>query len=153
MTFTVAMQGFADGADMPSRFTCDGKNVSPAINWQGEPGEARSFALIMDDPDAPAGTWDHWLLWDIPADVHSLPEGGKADTFRGKSGTNSFGKTGYGGPCPPKGKGSHRYFLHMFALNTETLGLEEGAKRPALDKALREHSIAEATYMGRYGRP
>ena len=152
MAFKVAIQGFADGADIPGRFTCEGENVSPAVTWRDEPGETQSFALIMDDPDAPAGTWNHWLVWDIPADIHSMP-GGEGHTFPGKSGTNSFGERGYGGPCPPKGGGSHRYFFRVFALDTASLGLAEGAKRPALDKALREHTIAEAIYMGRYERP
>lgn len=151
MEFTVAVQGFADGGDIPREFTCDGEDLSPAIQWQGEPPETKSFALIMDDPDAPAGTWNHWLLWDIPAGTHSLPEG-SGQAPHGKSGTNDFGRRGYGGPCPPKGRGSHRYFLRMFALNTPTLGLTQGSKRSALEKALRKHTVAEATYMGRYER-
>jgi Raf kinase inhibitor-like YbhB/YbcL family protein len=108
--------------------------------------------LIVDDPDAPGGTWNHWLLWDIPADIHSLPEG-SGHASHGKSGANDFGRRGYGGPCPPKGRGSHRYFFRLFALDTATLGLPQGAKRPVLDKALRKHAIAETAYMGRYERP
>lgn len=152
MEFTVTVQGFAEGGDIPSRFTCDGEDLSPALRWQGEPPETKGFALIVDDPDAPGGTWNHWLLWDIPADIHSLPEG-SGHASPGKSGANDFGRRGYGGPCPPKGRGSHRYFFRLFALDTATLGLPQGAKRPVLDKALRKHAIAETAYMGRYERP
>jgi len=149
--FELAVQSFAEGNDIPSRFTCDGDDRSPALRWSGEPSETKSFALIVDDPDAPAGTWNHWLIWDIPADVHSLPEG--TGHTPGKSGTNDFGRRGYGGPCPPKGRGPHRYFFRMFALDTASLGLPQGAKRLELDKALHKHTIAEAVYMGRYERP
>jgi len=150
VTFAVVLRDFAEGGKIPSQFTCEGDNIAPAISWQGAPEGTESFALIMDDPDAPIGTWNHWLLWDIPAHVLSLPQGGKS--LEAKSGANSFGKRGYGGPCPPKGKGPHRYFSRVCALNTATLGLAEGAKRLLLDKALRKHRIAEATYMGRYER-
>ena len=151
MEFIVTVQGFAEGGDIPSRFTCDGDDLAPAVHWTGEPSETKSFALIVDDPDAPAGTWNHWLLWDIPAAIHSLPEG-NAHASHGKSGTNDFGRRGYGGPCPPKSRGPHRYFFRMFALDTATLGLPQGARRPVLDQALRTHAIAETAYMGRYER-
>jgi len=104
----------------------------------------------MDDPDAPGGTWNHWLVWDIPREIHSLPEA--ADNLFGKSGLNDFGKRGYGGPCPPKGRGPHRYFFRLFALDTDTLSLSPGSKRSALEKALRRHALAETAYMGRYER-
>jgi Raf kinase inhibitor-like YbhB/YbcL family protein len=149
--FKVKTQDFADGADIPSRFTCDGDDVSPALHWAHEPPETKSFALIMDDPDAPGRVWNHWLIWDVPAYIHSLPEGNEHASL-GKSGINDFGRRGYGGPCPPKERGSHRYFFRLFALDATTLGLPEGAKRPALEKALKRHTIAEATYMGRYER-
>jgi len=154
MSFQVTVEGFPEGADIPKRFTCDGDDVAPALHWQGEPSETKSFALIMDDPDAPRGIWNHWLVWDIPASVHSLPEGGGHAAI-GKSGTNDFGKPGYGGPCPPQGGGSHRYFFRVFALDTPTLGLAQGDKRSALDKALRKHNriLGEAVFMGRYERP
>jgi Raf kinase inhibitor-like YbhB/YbcL family protein len=151
MPFKVTVQGFADGAGIPSRFTCDGEDAPPGLHWAGEPSETRSFALIMDDPDAPGGTWNHWLVWDIRAGIHSLPEGKEHGSFR-RSGTNDFGRRGYGGPCPPGGKGPHRYFFRLFALDADTLGLPEGARRPALEKALKKHALAEATYMGRYER-
>jgi len=150
MALQLIVDGFAEGASIPKRFTCDGENISPALRWTGQPAETRSFALIMDDPDAPGGTWNHWLVWDIPASDHSIPEGGEPGA-PAKSGKNDFGKLGYGGPCPPRGK-PHRYFFRLFALDVPSLGLPAGAKRPALEKALRKHIIAENSYMGRYGR-
>ena len=151
MAFKVRVEGFAEGASIPRRLTCDGEDISPALDWAGEPGGTKSFALIVDDPDAPGGTWNHWLVWDIPASVHSLAEGAGEDPF-GKSGTNDFGRLGYGGPCPPRAKGPHRYFFRLFALDTPSIGLSSGAKRPALEKALRKHTLAEDAYMGHYGR-
>lgn len=151
MAFKVRVEGFAEGASIPRRWTCDGEDISPALEWAGEPSGTKSFALIVDDPDAPGGTWNHWLVWDIPASIHSLAEGiGEGSV--GKSGTNDFGRLGYGGPCPPRAKGPHRYFFRIFALDTSSIGLRSGAKRPALEKALRKHAIAEDAYMGRYGR-
>jgi Raf kinase inhibitor-like YbhB/YbcL family protein len=150
--FKIAVRGFVEGDGIPDRYTCEGDDVSPEVRWLGEPAGTKSFALILDDPDAPAGTWNHWLLWDIPANTHSLAEGdGRPATA--KSGTNDFGRHGYGGPCPPKGRGSHRYFFRLFALNTASLGLAAGAKRAALEAALRKHAIAETSYMGRFERP
>ena len=151
MPFKVTAHDFAEGAHIPQRFTCEGADTSPALHWAGEPPGTKSFAVIVDDPDAPRGTWNHWLAWDIPADVHSVSES-KDHPSLGISGTNAFGRCGYGGPCPPKGGGPHRYFFRLFALDTPTLGLPEGAKRPALEKVLKKHAIAEAAYMGRYER-
>jgi Raf kinase inhibitor-like YbhB/YbcL family protein len=151
MAFKVKVEGFAEEATIPRRFTCDGGDLSPLVQWAGEPPNTRSFALIMDDPDAPGGTWTHWLVWDIPASVHSLPEG-DARASALKLGTNDFGRLGYGGPCPPKGRGPHRYFFRLFALDTLALGVPERAKRSALEKALKAHTIAETAYMGRYER-
>jgi len=151
VAFKVIAEGFTEKANIPDRFTCDGENTAPVLRWAGEPSGTRSFALIMDDPDAPGGTWNHWLLWDIPASVHSLPDG-SAKTSQGTPGTNDFGKRGYGGPCPPRGGGWHRYFFRLFALDTPSLGLPEGAKRAALERALKKHVVAEASYMGLYER-
>lgn len=146
----VTVEGFAEGANIPARFTCDGANARPAVSWTGEPSGTMSYALIVDDPDAPGGTWNHWLVWDIPADKRELPEGGMRPD--GTQGTNDFGKIGYGGPCPPRGGGPHRYYFRLFAINAHTLGLREGANRAALDKAVKDHVIGQADYMGRYGR-
>ena len=111
----------------------------------------KSFALIVDDPDAPVGTWNHWLLWDIPRPADSIAEGYKPRTL-GVDGANDFGNAGYGGPCPPRGHGQHRYFFKLFALDVASLNLAAGAKRAGLDSAIRGHVLAEAQYMGRYER-
>ena len=151
MTFQVKVEGFAEGAVIPRRYTCEGENVSPALTWEQAPATTRSFALIVDDPDAPVGTWNHWLLWDIPAGTSSLPEGYRPSSV-GVDGASDFGKPGYGGPCPPRGHGPHRYFFKLFAVDVASLGLAKGSKRAALDRALRGHILAEAQYMGRYER-
>lgn len=151
MSFQLSVAGFRPGEPIPKRHTCEGPDVSPTLSWSGAPAETKSFVLIMDDPDAPVGTWNHWLLYDIPASVQSLAEGTKAGQV-GVSGTNDFGRLGYGGPCPPRGHGLHRYFFKLFAVNVPSLGLTKGAKRVDLDRALRTRVLAEAQYMGRYER-
>ena len=151
MTFRLTVEGFREGDTIPRRHTCEGEDVSPALSWEDAPPTARSFALIMDDPDAPAGTWNHWLLWDIPTGVNRIEEGFQPGSL-GVSGTNDFGKPGYGGPCPPRGHGPHRYYCRLYALDVESLGLPEGARRAQLDAALRGHILDEAQYMGRYER-
>lgn len=151
MAFTLLCSAFPEGGIIPKLNTCEGADLSPALEWRGEPPDTKSFALIVDDPDAPVGTWNHWLLWDIPRSMHSLPPGFKPRQT-GESGTNDFGNPGYGGPCPPKGHGPHRYFFKLFALDTETLKLRAGAKRADLDRALRDHVLGQAQYMGRYER-
>lgn len=151
MSFKLTVRAFAEGSEIPARFTCDGEDLSPALRWTGEPSETKSFALIMDDPDAPGSTWTHWLVWDIPSDIHALPEGNEHLSY-GKSGPNDFRRRGYGGPCPPEGGGPHRYCFRLFALDTPTLGLSPGAKRSAIDKALGKHALAETEYIGSYER-
>ncbi len=151
MPFKLAVSAFEEAGKIPQLHTCEGADVSPSLEWSDAPRETKSFALIVDDPDAPAGTWNHWLLWDIPDSVHALPQGVKPGQL-GVSGTNDFGKPGYGGPCPPRGHGAHRYFFKLFALNVETLGLKAGARRAELDRALRNHVLAKSEYMGRYER-
>ncbi len=151
MAFRLTVAGFREGETIPKQHTCEGKDVSPALAWEGAPAGTQSFALIMDDPDAPAGTWNHWLLWDIPAGANSLPEGYRPGSL-GTDGTNDFGKTGYGGPCPPRGHGPHRYYFRLYALDVPQLKLAPRARRAELDKALRGHVLAEAAYMGRYER-
>ena len=149
--FALKIEAFADGGAIPSVFTCEGDNISPALVWAGEPAGTQSFALVMDDPDAPAGTWNHWLLWDMPGTVHSVPEHYRA-AHTVHSGTNDFGKTGYGGPCPPKRGGSHRYFFRLYALDTPTLGVPQGARRKQLESTLRQHQLGIAEYLGRFER-
>ena len=136
---------FASEAFIPKEYTCDGTNVAPALAWQDVPSGVKSFALVMDDPDAPAGTWVHWVVYNIPADVRSLsplPAGTR-------QGENSFGKTGYGGPCPPKGHGPHRYFFRLYALDT-SLDLKSQADSAGLKAAMNGHVLDNAELMGRY---
>jgi Raf kinase inhibitor-like YbhB/YbcL family protein len=151
MAFTLSSPSFAEGGAIPRLHTCEGADLSPALEWSGEPDGTGSLALIVDDPDAPVGTWNHWLLWDIPASTHALPQGFKAGQA-GVSGTNDFGKLGYGGPCPPKGHGPHRYYFKLYAVKASSLGLPIGAKRAELDRALQGRVLAEAQSMGRYER-
>ena len=151
MALKLVIGAFPDGGMIPVVHTCEGADLSPSLEWSGQPGDSKSFALIVDDPDAPAGTWNHWLLWDIPASVGALRQGAKAGSL-GVSGTNDFGKPGYGGPCPPKGHGPHRYFFRLYALDVASLNLRPGARRKDLDRALHGHVLAETQYMGRYER-
>jgi Raf kinase inhibitor-like YbhB/YbcL family protein len=151
MAFTLESAAFNDGESIPKDHTCEGPDISPALNWSGEPEGTESFALIVEDPDAPRGTWNHWLLWDIPAGRHEL-----AQRFRtwelGVSGSNDFGRLGYGGPCPPRGHGSHRYFFRLHALAVGSVKLREGSKRAEVEKAIAGHVLATAELMGRYER-
>jgi len=150
MAFELTLQAFPEGSAIPKAYTCDGEDKSPALSWSGEPAGAKSFALIVDDPDAPSGTFTHWLLYDIPASMHALPE--KSKSKEGISGANDFGRTGYNGPCPPKGHGPHRYYFKVFAVDVPSLGLRAGAKRSDVDRALGKHVLAEAQRLGRYER-
>jgi hypothetical protein len=151
MAFQLFIDAFEKGGWIPSLHSCQGADVSPALEWSPGPAGARSFALIVDDPDAPGGTWNHCLIYDIPADVRNLPQGYRPGG-PGISGKNDFGKSGYNGPCPPKGHGPHRYFFRLYALDVPTLGLPAGVKRAALDGALKGRVLAEAEYMGRFER-
>ncbi|MBP7688538.1 MAG: YbhB/YbcL family Raf kinase inhibitor-like protein [Thermoflexales bacterium] len=147
-TFKFGSPAFAEGATIPVDFTCGGQDKPPELRWSEAPANTRSFALIMDDPDAPGGTFTHWVLFNIPATVSGLTEG---DTTTGLSGANGFGKAGYGGPCPPPGN-AHRYFFKLYALDVEAVNLTAGAARTAVEAALKSHIIGQAQLMGRYGR-
>jgi len=138
---------FSDGGVIPTRHTCDGEDLSPQLDWQNIPAATRSLALIADDPDAPMGTWVHWVLFDIPPDVTGLPEGVKGIGIQGK---NDSRRLGYAGPCPPKGP-AHRYYFKLYALDT-TLGLKEGATKADVEKAMQGHILAQGQLMGKYGR-
>lgn len=141
------------GADIPEQFTCDGSNISPALSWTTPPEGTQSFALIMEDPDAPGRTWVHWVLYGLPATDRELPEGvaPKGTLPSGaRQGRNDFGKTGYGGPCPPPGP-AHRYYFRLYALDTE-LQLRAGATRAQVDRSVRGHVLASAELMGQYRR-
>ena len=149
MTFTLTIAAFADGGLIPAKFTCEGASVSPELRWSDAPANTRSYALIVDDPDAPVGTFTHWVLVDIPAERSSLAEG---DHTIGLAGNNDFGRVGYGGPCPPRGHGPHRYFFTLYALDVAALKLKAGTDRRQVESALRGHILAQAQYMGRYER-
>ena len=153
MAFTVTSSAFASGAAIPNQYTCKGKDLSPALEWSGAPAHTASFALIMDDPDAPAGTWVHWVIWNVPQTAHSLAEGVPRQEQLGegaRQGRNSFRKIGYYGPCPPPGS-THRYFFRLYALDAK-LGLAAGADRAELDAAMRGHVLAHGEYMGTFHR-
>lgn len=138
----ITTPAFNDGNPIPRQYTCDGENAPPPLNLSGTPANAKSLALVVDDPDAPSGTFTHWLVWNLPAQSHGIV---------GTEGTNDFGKRGYGGPCPPKGA-PHRYVFHLYALDVPSLALTPEAKRAELDAAMRGHVIAEARFTGKYGR-
>ena len=146
---------FAQGAPIPVKYTCDGEDVSPHLTWTGIPGGTQSLALIMDDPDAPMGTFVHWVLFDIPAQRTTLPEGVPPQPEVpgiGRQGHNDFGRNvlGYRGPCPPPGK-PHRYFFRLYALNT-TLNLQPGSSAKEVREAMKGHILGYGEYMGTYAR-
>ncbi|MEW5960952.1 MAG: YbhB/YbcL family Raf kinase inhibitor-like protein [Chloroflexota bacterium] len=148
MTFQLISGAFSPGQPIPAKYSCDGQDISPPLEWRDPPAGTRSFALIMDDPDAPAGVWDHWLLFNLPADTRILPE--QATPPAGaRPGRNSWGRTSYGGPCPPRGV--HRYFFKLYALATP-LELAAGATKKDLLRAMERHILAQAELMGTYAR-
>jgi Raf kinase inhibitor-like YbhB/YbcL family protein len=151
--FTLTSSAFASGATIPNQYTCKGEDPSPALQWSGAPPKTAAFAIIMDDPDAPAGTWVHWLIWNIPATAQSLPDGvGKTGQLPdgARQGRNSFGKLGYSGPCPPPGQ-THRYFFRIYALDG-TANMMAGSPRAQLDAAMQGHILAQSEYMGTFHR-
>jgi Raf kinase inhibitor-like YbhB/YbcL family protein len=153
MGFQISSTAFASSQMIPKQFTCDGGDVSPQLSWNGVPAGAKSFALIMDDPDAPVGTWVHWVLFNLPADAKELPEGvAKQEQLPDGSlqGRNDFRKIGYGGPCPPAGK-PHRYFFKLYALDGK-LDLKAGASKADVERAMKGHVLGETELIGRYGR-
>ncbi len=151
--FHLSSPAFASGAAIPQQFSCQGADVSPELQWTDPPAGTAAFALIMDDPDAPSGTWVHWVVWNIPAGEHgteqSFPRQDQLPNGT-RQGRNSFRKIGYNGPCPPPGK-THRYFFRVYALRTE-MELPPGATRGELDEALKGHVLGHAEYMGTYRR-
>ena len=151
MAMKIVIAAFPNGGVIPALHTCEGADLSPALEWSGAPSGTKSFALIVDDPDAPGGVWNHWLLFDIPPSVQAITQGFKPGKL-GDSGANDFGKSGYNGPCPPKGHGRHRYYFKLFALDVPRLDLKQGASRAELDRAMRDHIIGQAQYEGRYER-
>jgi len=156
MTLSIQSKSFEHNALIPGRFTCDGQDISPPLDWSGIPPEAKSLALIVDDPDAPDPaapkmTWVHWVLYNIPVDAHGLEENSVAAALPAgtKEGINDWGRKGYGGPCPPIGK--HRYFFKLYALDTVLAGLQEPTKAQ-VEEAFKGHILAEAQLVGTYER-
>jgi Raf kinase inhibitor-like YbhB/YbcL family protein len=152
MAIRITSMAFEEGEMIPQKYTCDGRDVSPPLAWGGVPAGTKSLALICDDPDAPAGTWVHWVLFDLPADTKELSENippKKTLESGAKHGINDFREFGYGGPCPPGG--THRYFFRVYALDKET-GLNPGATKAQLVRAMEGHILAEGQLMGKYRR-
>jgi len=153
MAFQVTSTAFLPGEMIPKKFTCDGPDVSPPLAWNAPPAGTESFALIVDDPDAPVGTWVHWVLYDLPASAREIAEGvTKQEQLPSgaRQGRNDFGKIGYGGPCPPPGK-PHRYFFKLYALDAKP-NLKAGATKADVERALKGRILGQAELMGRYGR-
>ncbi|MBN1308290.1 MAG: YbhB/YbcL family Raf kinase inhibitor-like protein [Chitinispirillaceae bacterium] len=148
----ITSSAFTEGGMIPKKYTCDDINISPPLQWSDAPAGAKSFALICDDPDAPMGTWVHWVAYNIPPKVNELPEKVPVDDTLSDGtlqGINDFRKTGYGGPCPPGG--THRYFFRLYALDTQ-LSVEKGVTKSKLVKAMEGHVLAETQVMGKYKR-
>jgi Raf kinase inhibitor-like YbhB/YbcL family protein len=152
LSIRLTSPAFADGAAIPKVYTCDGKDVAPPLGWTNVPASAKSLALLCDDPDAPLGTWTHWLVPYLSPEVKELPESPTAEQLtlaKARQGKNDFGKAGYGGPCPPMG--THHYVFRLFALDTE-LPADAGVSRKALLQAIQGHVLAEGKLIGTYGR-
>jgi Raf kinase inhibitor-like YbhB/YbcL family protein len=143
---------FTEGSMITAKYTCDGRDISPPLEWKDVPDGAKSFALISDDPDAPVGTWVHWVIYNIPPTVIKFDENmPREKEFKNgmRQGSNDWPKIGYGGPCPPSG--THRYYFKLYALDT-MLGLKPGATKAQLVQAMKDHILAEAQLMGKYSR-
>ncbi len=152
MAFEIKSSAFSNNGAIPPKYTCDGQDISPPLSWNDAPAGTKSFALISDDPDAPMGTWVHWVVWNIPAQSVSLKEGIE-NTTRLTDGTmqgiSDFKRTGYGGPCPPSG--THRYFFKLYALDT-TLDLPANTTKAQLEKAMKGHILGQTQIIGTYSR-
>jgi len=153
LAFQITSAAFKHGESVPKKYTCDGANASPPLAWKEPPAGTKSFAVVCEDPDAPAGTWVHWVLYGLPAAASGLPEGVTPTPTLpdgSRQGTNDFKKTGYGGPCPPPGT-PHQYYFRLYALDTAPT-LAPGATKQQLLHAVEGHVIAQAEVMGHYGR-
>lgn len=153
MAFELVSPAFRSGETIPRQHTCDGADVSPRLSWKDPPAGAQAFALVCDDPDAPAGTWMHWVLWNAPGTARGLDEGVKAEPSLpdgARQGRNDFKRIGWNGPCPPPGK-PHRYFFRLHALD-RPLDLAPGATKAELVKAMQGHTLGSAELVGMYGR-
>jgi Raf kinase inhibitor-like YbhB/YbcL family protein len=147
MIIQITSSAFKEGDKIPRLYTCDDKNVSPPFAWTGVPSNTVSLAIIMDDPDAPAGTWVHWVLFNLKPNLTGLEQGNSGG---GVEGQNDFGRAGYGGPCPPSGS-NHRYFIKIYALDT-VLDLKAGATKAQVESLMKGHILAQGQLMGKYGR-
>lgn len=155
MAFSVTSPAFREGSAIPVKHTCDGADVSPPLAWTAAPAATAAFALIVDDPDAPAGTWVHWVLYNLPGAALGVPESlAKSDQLPNLGGAlqgrNDFRRAGYGGPCPPPGP-AHRYLFKLYALDAP-LGLKAGASKADVERAMRGHVLGTAQLMGTYAR-
>jgi Raf kinase inhibitor-like YbhB/YbcL family protein len=142
---------FAAGQSIPLRYTCEGEDLSPALRWSDAPGGTKSFVLLCDDPDAPAGTWHHWAVYDIPPDMRELAEGASRQSGL-KQAVNDFCRSGYGGPCPPRGHGVHHYHFRLLALSVERLHFGKPPTCVDVDREAHKHAIDEAILIGTYQR-
>lgn len=158
--FTLSSPSFRNNQPIPAKHSCEGGDASPALKWEGAPPGTKSFALICDDPDAPGGSWVHWVMYGVPPTTRELPENVmKIDTMQGladaghgvKQGVNDFGKVGYGGPCPPRGHGVHHYHFRLYALDAE-LNLAARVTRKQLESAMKGHILAQTELIGTYQR-
>jgi Raf kinase inhibitor-like YbhB/YbcL family protein len=152
MEIKITSSAFEDGGLIPAKYTCDGADISPPLQWDAVPEGTRSIALICDDPDAPMGTWVHWVLFNLPSDAKELAENIPTEETLpngAKQGVNDFGRIGYGGPCPPGG--THRYFFKIYALDTE-VGLQAGADKRRLLKMMEGHILGQDQLIGKYKR-
>jgi len=152
MEIKITSSAFEDGGLIPAKYTCDGADVSPPLQWDTVPEGTRSIALICDDPDAPMGTWVHWVLFNLPSDAKELVENIPSDKILpdgARQGLSDFGRVGYGGPCPPGG--THRYFFKIYALDTE-VGLQAGADKRRLLKTMEGHILSQGQLIGKYKR-
>lgn len=153
MSLSMESSAFKNGGDIPRKFSCEGADVSPPLKWDSPPAGTKSLALIADDPDAPGGTWVHWVIYNMEPQIRDLQEGiAQSDEIPGigRQGLNDFRKIGYGGPCPPPGK-PHRYFFKLFALDTK-LSLKARATKQDVGQAMKGHVLAQAELMGKYKR-
>jgi Raf kinase inhibitor-like YbhB/YbcL family protein len=153
MSFQISSTSFSPNGMIPKKFACEGPDVSPQLSWSGAPAGTKTFALIMDDHDAPAGMWVHWVLYNLPANAKELPEGVEKQeqiSSEALQGRNDFRTIGYGGPCPPPGK-PHRYFFKLYALDAK-LDLNPGASKGDVERAMKPHILGHAELVGRYGR-
>jgi phospholipid-binding protein, PBP family len=152
MELKIKSSAFHEGDMIPNKYTCDGADISPPLTWDAAPMNTKSLALISDDPDAPAGTWVHWVIYNIPPTIKELSENilpHKTIENGAQQGTNDFRKIGYGGPCPPRG--THRYYFKLYALD-KVLDSEPGLTKAELLKAMEGHVLAQGQLMGRYQR-